>query len=143
MDNFKEIFKDLIIEHNLSLRKIFLDTNIATTRLSSYLNGFLPSIKTAVTLSNYFNCSVDYLFGLSEQKTTCKLSSTYDMTKFVPRYNKCLEENKISHWKLCQTSDLNESSLRKWKKGTIPKIDSLIIISKELSTSIDYLIGRC
>lgn len=143
MENFKDVLKDLIVENNLSLRKIFLETKIATTRLSGYLKGSLPSIKSAIKLSNFFNCSLDYLFGISENKTNYSISSNYDLSLFVPRYEKALEENKISHWKLCQTSDLNESSLRKWKKGTTPKIDSLIIIAKELSTSIDYLIGRC
>ncbi|MBQ4558552.1 MAG: XRE family transcriptional regulator [Clostridia bacterium] len=142
MEEFKDIIKELIEEKEKSLRAISRDSEISTTQYSDYLKGVLPTIDTAVKLSNYFKCSLDYLFGISEINYY-KEYVGYDLTKFVPRYLEALKQNKISHWKFAQKCGFGESSLRHWRDyGKCPSVKLLIIIASNLDVSVDYLIGR-
>ena len=143
MENFKEILKDCIQDENISLRKLALKTGIAASQFSDYLRGTIPTLPIAIKITKYFNCSLDYLFGISEIKTTCPLKDSYDINLFFNRYEKALKENNTTHWKLCKSLKLSESVLRHWKNGDLPSLKYLAIIAKELSTSIDYLVGRC
>ena len=64
------------------------------------------------------------------------------MSVFLDRYEEVRNKANITHWKLSQTTELSESALRHWEYGDIPTLESLIIIATNLSTSIDYLVGR-
>lgn len=125
------------------MRKLASKTGIAAAPFSDYLRGTIPTLPIAIKISKYFNCSLDYLFGISEIKKSCVLKDSFDMNIFFSRYEKVLEENNTSHWKFCKSLKLSESVYRNWKNGDIPSMKYLAIIAKELSTSIDYLIGRC
>ena len=141
MEKFSDILNDLIIDKGLSLRKLAEDSGISANQYSKYLKGAVPTIPVAVRLANYFKHSVDYLFGLCDEDIYIT-KQNYDLSKFVNRYEKLLKTNKTTHWKFAKQHGLSESALRHWKYGDIPQIQSLIIISVNLSTSIEYLIGR-
>ena len=142
MDKFAEILKDLIEEKGLSLRKIAQASGVSANQYSKYLTGAIPTIPVAVRISNYFEHSIDFLFGLVEDEKNLKFNNSYDLSNFISKYENLLNINKITHWKFANKYGLSESSLRHWKYGDIPKLDSLFIIALNLSTSIDYLIGR-
>ena len=140
MDKFADILADLIKEKGLSLRKIASLSNVSATQYGKYLKGAYPTIEVAVRISDFFCCSLDYLFGINDNNVYS--NTNYDLSKFIPRYLKLLKENDITHWKFAKENDLSESCLRHWKYGETPKIESLIKIATSLSSSIDYLIGR-
>ena len=142
MERFSEILSDLIIDKGLSLRKLAEDSGVSATQYSKYLKGAIPTIPVAIRLSNYFEHSIDFLFGLVEDEKNFKLNNTYNLSNFVSKYENLLKMNKTTHWKFSKKYGLSESALRHWKYGDVPKLDSLIIIALNLSTSIDYLIGR-
>lgn len=142
MEKFADILKDLIIEKGYSLRKIAQESKVSATQYSKYLRGTLPSVNVAIKISNYFNVSLDYLFGITNQPYKANFKS-YDISSFVERYEKALKDSNISHWQFAKKFGLSESSLRRWKyKKDTPSLDSLIIISSNLSVSIDYLLNR-
>lgn len=141
MEKFSDILKDLIYEKGLSLRKLSKESDVSAVQYSKYLRGAYPTIEVAMRIVKYFNCSLDYLFGLSDKREGGERDKV-DMSKFIPRYLDLLKQNNITHWKFAKQYNLSESCLRHWKYGEIPKIESLIIIAKNLSSSIDYLIGR-
>ena len=142
MEKFSDILNDLIIDKGLSLRKLAEDSGISANQYSKYLKGAIPTISVAVRIANYFKHSIDFLFGLIDEENNFKPKFDYDLSKFVDNYEKLLRKNNITHWKFAKNYDLSESSLRHWKYGDVPKIESLIIIALNLSTSIEYLIGR-
>lgn len=143
MEKFSEIIKDLIDEQNLSLRKIGLECGFTSGQLSRWVNGKIPTIDNAVKLCKYFDCSLDYLFGLSEEKQhTVYIHTDYDFNLFITRYLLLLKENNFSHSQFTRKSDINESCLRDWKKGHKPLMRTIVIIATNLSCSIDYLLGR-
>ncbi len=141
MNTFSDILRDLIADERVSLRKLSERSNVAAIQYSRYIRGSYPTIDVAVRIANYFHCSLDYLFGLVDDRQYVE-SSDYNMNVFVSRYMAALKLNNITHWKFAKLYNISESNLRHWKYGEIPKIETLINIAKNLDCSIDYLIGR-
>ena len=142
MEKFIDILNDLIIESKLSLRKLAINSGVSAIQYSKYLRGVRPTLDVAVRIANYFKCSLDCLLGLNDNNNYKNINKDYDLSKFVPRYLELLELNNTTHWKFAKKNNLSESCLRHWKYGDKPKLESLVIIAINLSTSIEYLIGR-
>jgi len=141
MLKFSEILDDLIRNKELSLVKLANECGVSDVQLGRYLNGAYPNIYNANKIAKYFNVSLDYLFGVSENNHIKKFNDV-NMDVFLERYDELLKLNKISHYKFAQKYQISESIIRKWKSGQIPKVETLILIAEELSGSIDYLVGR-
>ena len=143
MGNFIEILQDLLADNNLSLRQLGKETGINHGQLSRYLQGHTMRIDVALRLAKYFDCSLDYLFGLDHNKHTVKYTTyNYDLTGFVERYKALLVQNNISANQFSAKYYLNKSIVSHWNRGFKPKMDVLYLIAKELNGSIDDLIGR-
>ncbi len=141
-NNFKDILLDLIDENGTSISELSKLLDIDDSNLYDYKNhGAIPNVDFANRLANYFGCSLDYLFGLDENFKEVKPAKV-EPTLFFPRYLRLLEENKISHYKFCKNASVNTSSLWLWKKGSLPKMETLIKIATYFGVSIDYLVGR-
>ena len=65
-----------------------------------------------------------------------------DREKSFEDNQKLLDENKISHYKFMKDSNYDESIIRHWKAGSVPRLDIIYYIAKNLGGSIDELIGR-
>ena len=140
MEKFADILKDLITESELSLRSLATKSNVSAKQYSEYLRGTFPKLDVAVRIANFFNISLDYLFGIVDYELCYR--KNYNMAGFVERYENLLKANNTTNWKFCKKTGMSESSLRRWKAGDQPNMHNLIIIAVYLSTSIDYLIGR-
>lgn len=138
---FADILKDLIEDKGLSLRKLATESGVSAVQYGKYLKGAYPKIFVADRIANYFNISLDYLFGITDNNPERKYNPI-DMSVFLKRYEEVRNNAGITHWKLCQKTELSESALRHWQYGDTPSVESLIIIATNLSTSIDYLVGR-
>ena len=143
MEVFIENLRDLITETNKSLRQLAVESNVPAMQFSRYLNGSIPTIETTLKIAKYFECSLDYLFGLSNDKETNKYKTyDYDISKFLGNYDKLLKQNNITHYKFMKSSGYDESVIRHWKSGSIPRLDIIYSIAKNLGGSMDNLIGR-
>ena len=137
----KDSLTDLLIENNLTLTDLSEKINMEYKMLSTYLNGtYMPSLKNALILANYFKCSLDYLVGLADNAENCDF--TEPDNKFYERYRNHLIEQNISHYKLTKDLGLNINISRRWKIGTIPTFRVLAQIANYLEISVDELIGR-
>ena len=143
MEVFIENLRDLITETNKSLRQLAVESNVPAMQFSRYLNGSIPTIETTLKIAKYFECSLDYLFGLSSSKETNKYTTyDYDISKFLANYDKLLKQNNTTHYKFMKASGYDESIIRHWKSGSIPRLDIIYYIAKNLGSSMDNLIGR-
>ncbi len=143
MDFFKDNLKDLIAETGKSLRQIAKESEVSAMQYTRYLKGSIPTIDVTIKIAKYFNCSLDYLFGLTDIKNNKKYKTyNYDMSKFLSNYQNLLDENKITHYKFIKNSNFDESIIRHWKAGSIPRLDIIFYIARNLGGSIDNLIGR-
>jgi len=141
MEKFADVLKDLIDEKGFSLRKLSSESGVSAVQYSKYLRGSYPKIYVAIRIAEYFDVSLDYLFGITDNRSHTKFKD-YDMSVFLDRYAEARRLANITHWKLSQQTELSESALRHWEYGDTPSMESLIIIAYNLGTSIDYLVGR-
>lgn len=139
---FKEALQEILNEREISVQDLARKTNIDDSILYDYLHGCMPSIKYAVALASFFDCSVSYLIGITEEREEGRYLNEFDITLFSYRYDKLLKENKTTHFRVCKETELNYSSHYGWQRGAIPSMSSLIIIADYFCVSIDYLIGR-
>lgn len=139
---FSEIFQDILLENNINIQELSRKTKIDDSTLYDYLQGALPTVKNAVVLANYFDCSLNYLMGLDDNPKDTKFNQDYDISLFSNRYDDLLNKSKISHYKISKEKGLNYSSHYSWQHGAIPKMSSLLIIATYFGVSLDFLVGR-
>lgn len=143
MEDFKEILNELVSKTGLSLRDLAKVSGVSAMQYSRYLRGYIPTIKVTLKIAKYFDCSVDYLFGLDNKINNQKYKTYYyDISNFVCKYKKLLKANNTSNFKFAQHVFFDESALRRWEKGAEPRLDIIFTIAKELGGSMDDLIGR-
>ncbi len=141
MSNFNEILKDMLQDNNLTVKELAKLTKIQDSLLYKYVNNKTePTIKNLIKLADYFNCSIDYLIGLSEHEKFV-MQKGVKTIKFYEVYTNLLKEHSLSHYSLCKILGYSMSSLTLWKNGQIPYLDTLIKIAKYFDVSIDYLVG--
>ena len=67
MNGFQERLQELLVENDLSRLQLAKSLNISSTTINGYFNkGYYPKIEIAIGMADYFNCSLDFLFGLSD-----------------------------------------------------------------------------
>lgn len=67
---FNERLKELREDNDLTQTKLAKELNIDQRSLSFYEIGkYEPNLETLINLSLYFNVSVDYILGLTNEKT--------------------------------------------------------------------------
>jgi len=142
-NNISLNLKELCIEFGINLKRLAKEIGISDSLLYKYASSTtIPTVKNAIKIANYFNCSLNYLFGLSELDNQPNINNSFNTTTFYNQYDKLLKENNTSHYALCKNLNLTSSSLTHWKNGEIPYIDTLIKLATFFDVSIDYLIGR-
>lgn len=64
----------------------------------------------------------------------------FNLTRFINKYEKLLDDNNITHWAFSKKYNLSESCLRHWRNGEYPSISSLILISVNLNITLVELV---
>lgn len=139
---FTENFIDLFNSTNLSKTKFANLVGLKHSQIQHYLQGLIPVTDSVVKICDYFNCSIDYLCGITEKTAYPNMKKGFDKTSFFTEYQRLLKINNISHFYLAKQNIVTQTSLSLWKKGGLPKFEVLIAIAYELGGSIDKLLGR-
>lgn len=141
LSKFSDTLNELITLNNLTEISLAEKTGIPVSCISLYLNGKqLPYIDTAVKIADYFNCSMDYLLGLSDNVNEKKY---LPCPPFAERFSYLVENNKMDSCRLYELAGVPKSSFYEWKRGkSKPTIDYLVKLSQVLGVSIDYILGR-
>lgn len=139
MEEFVERLNELLVENNLSRLQLANKINVSSTTINGYFNkGYLPEISIAIKLGNFFNCSLDYLFGRTDLiKNTDKNNNT-----FIENFDTLLREKQLSIAKAMKELKMSEFNYYRWKSGQFPKTVNLIDIANYFDVTIDFLIGK-
>ncbi|MBR0190300.1 MAG: helix-turn-helix transcriptional regulator [Clostridia bacterium] len=82
---FAERLSELIEENNKTKREVGRETHISAQSISDWSTGKIqPTAENIYVLAQYFNCTSDYLLGLTNE----------DEEKTNPKYHKC---NIVAH----------------------------------------------
>ncbi len=60
---------------------------------------------------------------------------------FINRLLKIMEDKEISGYQLEKDTGIKQATLGKWKKGSVPTIDKLVILINYFQVSADELLG--
>lgn len=135
---FKERFKNFLEDYEITAKNLGDQLGIDHSSIYLYLQGSLPNIENAVKLANYFNCSLNYLFGLDAYPDEYRFNKTFEISSFFRKYKNILQEKGLTHYRVSKDLGLGNSSFQKWKSGSAPKIETLIKLSKYFDCPVDF-----
>ena len=136
MNTFKERLDDLLIENNISKNQLASQINVSPETIYGYYKkNLLPEIKIAKRIANLFNCSLDYLFGLSDQNNKDKNNLSFPDT-----VKKLIKDNHKSVEKTMKELNISDRTYYRWQSGESKPLTSVIIaLAKYFDVSVDYL----
>lgn len=138
MNNFQERLKELLEEYSLSRLALAKKLSISSTTINGYFNkNYYPTIEIALKMAKFFKCSLDYLFGLTDNISPLSLKSS----NFIDRFNFLMKSKNNSIAKTMGELNMSEYSYYRWKKGLLPKTNKLLDIIKYFDTSLDFILG--
>ena len=139
MNDFQERLKELLEDNNLSRLQLAKNLKISSTTINGYFNkNYYPNIEIAVAMSKYFNCSLNFLFGLTDDKKILNKSNN----TFFENFSMLIKENKTSIAKTMKNLNMSEYNYYRWRDGLLPKTVNIIDIAKYFDVSIDFLLGN-
>ncbi len=144
MSNIGEVLKSLLKRKHLTQKELAKSLGISRTQIGNYISGYyMPSIKNALKLCEFFNCSIDFLLGHDVIPNRYGTYNSPSYEKFCQRYSDLLNENNTNHSRITREAQFNRNNLVYWnKRRTIPTLDILSKLSTILNVPIEYLIGR-
>ena len=141
--NFQNRFVELadeLDEKNKSKRaKIIGISN--TTYSNAYNYGIIPKTSSLIIIADYFNISVEYLIGNTDNEHFEKSKHPIQFKERLIKLQK--EKNSFTVYELSQRIHIHRNNIAQWiKLNCIPLIDDLIIVADFFDVSVDYLLGR-
>lgn len=139
MNKFQESLKELLDDNKISRLQLAKNIGIDYSTINGYFNkNYYPHLDIAIKIANYFECSLDYLFGLSfnkENENTSNLS-------FFETLNLLINDSKHSLRQIFKDMKISLANYFRWRDGIIPKTSVILDIAKYFNVGIDYLVGN-
>lgn len=142
LSKFAEQLSELMTECDYNQSALAKVMNTPRPKLSNYLRAKnAPNFKDFVAIIEFFNCSADFLLGLSDNPE--RERKFLPVGEFGAQLRKVLSEKGVSQYALKNSTRLSWSVLHAWLRGTsLPSLDNLVKVAEKLDCSVDYLIGR-
>lgn len=139
MNEFQERLQELLIQNDLSRLSLSKKLSISSTTINDYFNKSLyPQIDIALKMANYFNCSLDFLLGLSDEYQ----NNIKNDKSFIETFDELKNSKNIPIAKIMKELKMSEYNYYRWKNGLFPRTYNLIDIAKYFNISVDYLVGN-
>lgn len=108
---------------------------------SNALNyGIVPTPRILIRIADYFNVSIKFLLGSSDDEYFNKAKSKSD---FKTRFDFLCKEKEVTYYKVAKELHFDNSYITRWiNKNYLPSLELLDLISDYFGVSIDYLLGR-
>ena len=141
MSNFR--FIKLREEYDLTQQEIANKLGVLRNTYSKWENNIndIP-LDILNKLANFYNCSLDYLLGLSN-KITIKERKDINLELLSKRLLELRKEHKLTQEEISKETDFHQRTYAHYENGSrIPttfKLYKLVIFYK---TSFDYLVGK-
>ena len=141
LSKLSERLKDLMEEQGLNNSALADKLNIEQSEISKYVRAVrVPATMTLVKLADYFNCTTDYLLGLSDILDDRAFKQR---PPFNEQLSFLLKHFQISKYRLEKDTGLSEMAVNRWHKGKYePTAESLVRLAKYFDCSVDFILGR-
>ncbi len=140
-NKFQDRIKDLVEECEVNKSALPNLIGIDYRSLSNALNyGIVPTPRIIIRIADYFNVSIKYLLGTSDDEYFNKAKVKSD---FKTRFDFLCKEKNITHYKVSKDLHFDQSYITRWlNKNYLPSFELLELLSDYFKVSIDYLLGR-
>lgn len=139
-NNLQDIFAEYFAQTGLNVNSFAAKFNISESKIYYWLNGtYLPAIQNYILLADIFQCSVDYLIGITEDRSYVKSESSVG---FPIRFEQLMQEKGCTKYSLAKECKIGNSAVSKWSKGKIPNTENMVSLAEYFGCSVDYLTGR-
>ena len=92
-------------------------------------------------LSEFYNCSIDYLTGLSNDKGS--FTKKYNLEEIFIRLKRLRKENHLSQTEIGNLLGFGQMNYSRYERGqVIISFSKLYLIAKKINVSLDYLMGK-
>ena len=128
MDNIQSLFcesyKELLIDNNINIKTMAKVIGVDESLLRRYRTGRnFPSVETVVAICDYFGCSIDYIFQLSNKKDFVKADK---FARFDERVDFLLKKSGYSQNYVAKSCAFSESCFNFWRKTKkVPRLDKI------------------
>ncbi|MBR3660552.1 MAG: helix-turn-helix domain-containing protein [Bacilli bacterium] len=136
--------KDIREDHDLSQKDManILKVNRSTYSLWELGINIIP-IKYLSLFADYFNYSIDYILGITNQKESNYLIKGFDINKLATNLKEIRLENGLSQENIATILGVSQPCIARYEKGLIEMSTSnLYRFSKEFNVSISKLCGK-
>ena len=156
MANLSDRIKELRLSADMTQEEFGKKFGIVKSTVSLYESGkSTPNDELKKQICDYFNISVDYLLGVSDDKHRNSPSDNKgfffffffddkDLQEvFVSALKTALETQNMTVSELCEKTEINVDTCNQYLTGEhAPTLEHLVELSKALDVSIDYLLGQ-
>ena len=138
---FQKRFNSIIEESDYNRRELAKAIPLSQSTLSNALTyGIIPSTKTLVKIADFFDISINFLLGKTDNEVFYKSSSP---DSFLTRFESLCSEKEVTHYKVAADCLFDKSNISRWiSKGFLPELEILELLCDYFNVSIDYLLGR-
>ncbi len=142
LSKFAERLTEYMTEHEKCATSLAKEIGANRTSAAEYARGaHLPSTPIFFAMLNYFNCSADYLLGLTDDPSDGKIFK--EMPPFGKRLREVMKFCNYSQYKLEKELKISGSIVYNWLFGkSLPSVESLEKIANKMGCTVDFLLGR-
>ena len=142
MSTFQNRLNELLKDNNLNEK--LLAKTLKIKNLSTIYNwtcgNFIPKIDVIINIANTFNCSTDYLLGVSDNNEIVK---SKNCKPFHSQLELVLKQKGLKVYNLRKDNVISAGFAESiFKKNSVPLSYNVIKIANYLNISIDELVGR-
>ena len=142
MSNLSEQLTELMHEDGCTQSTLAEAMKTPRAKISLYQSGkSVPNFKYLVAFIEYFNCSADYLIGLTDYP---KREIIYKPVRpFNIRLREIFKQKGKSQKSLIESKHISWNTLHGWLTGkSLPSIENLKKLSAFFECSVDFILGR-
>ena len=139
--SFQKRFKEILDESDHKRSELVKLIPISQSTLSNALTyGIIPSTKTLIKIADFFDISLSFLLGKTDNEDFYKSSSP---ASFLSRFETLCSEKEVTHYKVANDCLFDKSNISRWiSKGFLPELEILELLCDYFNVSFDYLLGR-
>jgi len=137
---FNERLKELMQYKNIKSEKLADAVGVTGSVVRRWtFNDTDLKLSNLLKLADYFNCSIEFLIGRSDKVLDF---SPKECPPFYDAAINALNHFDVTVYKVSKETKIKGYHFYIWKKGSEPKLSSLIELSNYLGCTIDFLLGR-
>ena len=136
--------RDIREDHDLSQEEMAKILHVKRSRYSLWELGInMIPLKYLTMYADYFNYSIDYVLGLTNNKDKSTLKKGFNKEIIGKNIKKIRKKNNISQKKLADKLRVTQACVTKYEKGLIEiSISNLYELSKEFHIPMNTICGK-